>query len=430
MKKITFLLAAILFAGVSMAQTEVNLELSFGSHKDGKITWKAVGGNITVSQLQGLSTSAVNANYVSAPRLYKGHILKFECAPSYTITKITMQIANDSKYVGSNIQVGNVIKDDTLVVNNTSIYTADLTTEASGTHTFTLTNPAGESIIGIQNALVTDEEYKQLRPVSIKITYVKTASSTPVISSPDVNFNVVNLAEQNTQELNVTGENLTDAITATLKEGTAFSVSGSLTAAGGTLIITLTATEEGTYTDVLTLKSGETTKDVSISATAVKLQGAGTAENPYTVSDVFKLNNPEEEAWVKGYIIGAVKSGYDKLQTSDITEPSNIVLADDPTATTNYICVQLVSQSIIRGLLNLVDNPQMLGAQVAIKGTLATYYNKPGIKPATDSKIISTPATALDNITVENKVTKTIINGQVCIIREGKTFTLMGQEVK
>ena len=429
MKKFTFFLAAILFAGFSMAQTEVNLELGSGSHSDGKITWKAVGGNITVSQLQGLSTSPVNANYKSAPRLYKGHILKFECAPSYTITKITMQIAADKKYVGSNIQVGNVIKDDTLVVNAPSFYTADLTTEASGTHTFTMTNSAGESLIGIQNALVSDADYNQLRPVSIKITYVKTASSTPVISCSDVNFNVANLAEQNTQQLNVTGENLTEDITATLKEGTAFSVAGSLTAAGGDLTITLTATEEGTYTDVLTLKSGETTKEVSISATAVKLQGAGTEENPYTVSDVFKLNNPEKEAWVKGYIIGAVKSSYDNLQTSEITEASNLVLADEQDATTDYICVQLPSNSIIRGLLNLKDNPQMLGAQVAIKGKLEAYFSNPGVKSPTDSKVISVPA-ALDNITLENKVTKTIINGQVLIIREGKTFTLMGQEVK
>ena len=430
MKKITFLLAAILFAGVSMAQTEVNLELSFGSHKDGKITWKAVGGNITVSQLQGLSKTAV-ANYVSAPRLYKGHILKFECAPSYTITKITMQIASDSKkYVGSNIQVGNVIKDDTLVVNNTSIYTADLTTEASGTHTFTLTNPAGESIVGIQNALIADGAYTQLRPVSIKITYVKTASSTPVISSPDVNFNVVNLAEQNTQELNVTGENLTDAITATLKEGTAFSVSGSLTAAGGTLTITLTATEEGTYTDVLTLKSGETTKDVSISATAVKLQGAGTAENPYTISDVIKLNNPEEVAWVKGYIVGAVKSNYDNLQTSEITEASNLALADEQDATTDYICVKLESKSITRGLLNLVDHPDLLGAQVAIKGSLVAYYAKPGIQSVTDSKIISKVSTAVDNVTVNQNITKFFENGQLIIVKDGVKFNAQGQMVK
>ena len=67
---------------------------------------------------------------------------------------------------------------------------------------------------------------------------------------------------------------------------------------------------------------------------------------------------------------------------------------------------------------------------MAIKGKLEAYFSHPGVKSPTDSKIISTPATALDNITLENKVTKTIINGQVCIIREGKTFTLMGQEVK
>ena len=40
------------------------------------------------------------------------------------------------------------------------------------------------------------------------------------------------------------------------------------------------------------------------------------------------------------------------------------------------------------------------------------------------------PATALENIAVEGKAIKTIINGQVLIIRDGKTFNMMGQEVK
>ena len=43
---------------------------------------------------------------------------------------------------------------------------------------------------------------------------------------------------------------------------------------------------------------------------------------------------------------------------------------------------------------------------------------------------VAGPATALENIAVEGKAIKTIINGQVLIIRDGKTFNMMGQEVK
>ena len=43
---------------------------------------------------------------------------------------------------------------------------------------------------------------------------------------------------------------------------------------------------------------------------------------------------------------------------------------------------------------------------------------------------VAGPATALENIAVEGKAVKTIINGQVLIIRDGKTFNMMGQEVK
>jgi hypothetical protein len=40
------------------------------------------------------------------------------------------------------------------------------------------------------------------------------------------------------------------------------------------------------------------------------------------------------------------------------------------------------------------------------------------------------PATAIDNTVVAPQVEKIVRNGQVLIIRDGKTFNMMGQEVK
>ena len=425
MKKFTFLLAAILFAGFSMADeyTHTFVKGDLGTPTEGSNALTLTTGTVTLSgvawtvEYEGGNFAGWDSNNAKGVQIGKGgvpctsYVLKTS-AFTGIVKKVVVNLSTASKGVSTvSISVG-----ETSYLAATSLTTTATDYSATG-------SASGELQISLAN---TGEKAMYIK--SIKVEYGD--ANAPAISADDIDFGSANLANTNTKTLAVTGENLTEDITATLKEGTAFSVAGSLTAAGGDLTITLTATEEGTYTDVLTLKSGETTKEVSISATAVKLQGAGTEENPYTVLDVFKLNNPEKEAWVKGYIIGAADGGYDKLQTSEITVATNIVLADDPAATTNYICVQLPSNEI-RTLLNLVDHPNLVGAQVAIKGTLEAYFSKPGVKSPQngDAMILSTP-TALENITLENKATKTLINGQVVIIREGKTFTLMGQEVK
>ena len=424
MKKFTFLLAAILFAGFSMADeyTHTFAKGDLGTPTEGSNALTLTTGTVTLSgvawtvEYEGGNFAGWDSNNAKGVQIGKGgtpctsYVLKTS-AFTGVVKKVIVNLSTAKDGVSTvSISVG-----ETSYLAATSLTTTATDYSCTGT-------ASGELQISLAN---TGEKAMYIK--SIKVEYGD--ANAPSISADDIDFGSANLANTNAKTLAVTGENLTDAITATLKEGTAFSVAGSLTATGGTLTITLTATAEGTYTDVLTLKSGAATKEVNISAKAVALQGVGTEENPYTVSDVFKLNNPKTEAWVKGYIIGAADGGYNNLKTSDIAVATNLVLADDPAATTNYICVQLPSGNI-RTLLNLVDNPNLVGAQVAINGTLEAYFNNPGVKSPTDYKIISTPATALDNITLENKVTKTIINGQVLIIREGKTFTLMGQEVK
>lgn len=427
MKKITFLLAAILFAGFSMAEayTHSFVKGDLGTPTEGSNALTLTTGTVTLSgvawtvEYEGGDFAGWDSNNGKGVQIGKGgtpctsYVLKTS-AFTGIIKKVVVNLSTASKGVSTvSISVG-----ETSYLAATSLTTTATDYSATG-------SASGELQISLAN---TGDKAMYIK--SIKVEYGD--ANAPSISADDIDFGSANLANTNAKTLAVTGENLTDAITATLKEGTAFSVAGSLTATGGTLTITLTATAEGTYTDVLTLKSGAATKEVNISAKAVALQGVGTEENPYTVSDVFKLNNPTDKpaAWVKGYIIGAADGGYDKLQTSEITVATNLVLADDPAATTNYICVQLPSNEI-RTLLNLVDHPNLVGAQVAIKGTLEAYFSKPGVKSPQngDAKILSTP-TALENITLENKATKTLINGQVVIIREGKTFTLMGQEVK
>ena len=375
---------AMLISVMSFAETE-SITLSSGTHDGSKITWTAANGNITISQLKAASSTAVNASYIAAPRMYKGHILKFECAEGYGITNI--DITYNGSYYGTSLFAGTTMTSTTVTANTTDL-TSTFATTSDGTHKIVATNAAGEKLIALQIPNNAASGYKQLRPTAIKVTYAKAASSTPAIACGDVNFGTVPAANTNTKELEVVGENLTEVITATLEEGSAFSVSGSLDETGGTLTVTVTATEEGQYTDQLTLTSGTTTKTVAISAKVVACQGKGTKEEPYTIGDLTKLANPGTKAWVMGYIIGEIKDN--ELSTSGFENNSNIALADAIGETKKYAPIQLPSGAI-RDALNLVSNPANLNKQVALYGTLEAYFSMPGVKSVSEYEWVVAP---------------------------------------
>lgn len=421
MKKITFFLSALLISAMSFAQTTetITVDLTAGTHDGSQITWTEVNGNITIAQLKGTSTTAVNKSYIAAPRLYKGHILSFTCNENYTITAVN--ITYTGKYLGSNIQVGTTIVEN-VVQNNATLFTTNLaTTTKGGTHVITTTNTAGEGVILLQNALASDEDYQQLRPTSIAITYIKAATTEPTITCGDVYFKS---SDAKSKELEVIGENLTEAIVATLKTGTDFAVEGTLTATGGTLTISVIATETGEYSDVLVLTSGETVKEVNLSATVVKFDGDGTKENPYSVADVIALGNPGVEAWVEGYIIGSINNNEIEETPSNA---SNIALADAADDKENYLPVQLPDGEA-RTALNVVENPNNIGAKVAVYGKLEAYFSMPGVKSTSDYEFKTT--TAIDNISIESNITKFFENGQLIILKDGVRYNAQGQMLK
>ena len=379
MKKLSFFLMAMLMSVMSFAQTTESVVLASGVHDGSKITWTIANGNITISQLKAASSTAVNASYISAPRMYKGHIFKFETAEGYAITNI--DITYNGSYYGTDLFAGTVIGNNNTVTKNTTDITATYSTANGGTHKIATTSAEGESMIALQIPNSAASGYKQLRPTAIKITYVKAATTTPNISCGDITFGTVNSINNNTKEVEVVGENLSEAITATLEAGTAFSVEGTLNANGGILTIKVTATEEGNYTDNLVLTSGTTTKTVAVSAKVVTCEGKGTKEAPYTVSDLTKLGNPGTKAWVMGYIIGEIKDN--ELSTSGFENNSNIALADAIGETKKYAPIQLPTGAI-RDALNLVSNPANLNKQVALYGALEAYFSMPGVKSVSE----------------------------------------------
>ena len=389
MKKLFSMIAAVLFAG-SMFAADVTVDLAKGSHDGSSITWSAVDGNITVQQLKGTATTAVNANYIAAPRVYKGHILAFTCKENYTITGI--EITCNGTYYGNSMTAGTAVASDVVTDDATNILRTWAST-SGGTHVVSTKNADGESAIYIQN--IASESNVQLRFTALKISYIKAAATTPTISAGDVDFGTVISGKAEAATLNVTGENLTSAITYSLQSGANFSVTGELTTTGGKLTVNVTNNAEGEYQDVLTLVSGtDATKQVTITANVVELTGEGSETNPYTCADVLKLHNAiSDKAWVKGYILGGAKTAGSELVVEALSGANTaMAIADAATETDNTKMVTVQLGADVRADVAAAGNE---GKLIQVQGTLEAYLTVPGVKgvSSTDNyKFIDGPA--------------------------------------
>lgn len=122
--------------------------------------------------------------------------------------------------------------------------------------------------------------------------------------------------------------------------------------------------------------------------------GEGTQAEPYTVADLILLNNTKTgNFYVKGFIVGQVKAGAQKLDEAEFLPPfsatengdnTNILIAAvaGETNAENCIPVQL-PVGFLRDALNLAKNPANLGVEVVLYGSLEKYFGKPGIKNPT-----------------------------------------------
>ncbi|MDD7227842.1 MAG: bacterial Ig-like domain-containing protein, partial [Firmicutes bacterium] len=76
--------------------TDGTITLANGSYDNsGSITW--VSEHLTIKQEKGSSTSAVNSSYVSAPRWYAKHLIKFTPVAGYSIDSVVIT-STESKY--------------------------------------------------------------------------------------------------------------------------------------------------------------------------------------------------------------------------------------------------------------------------------------------------------------------------------------------
>lgn len=213
--------------------------------------------------------------------------------------------------------------------------------------------------------------------------------ATPSVSVDDeVVFPSVSVGETSTATLKVTGANLTSDLTVSVA-GEGFSCDQTTiskdAAANAELNLKFVSQAEGSFIGTLTIAGGgiATEKVVTLRATCANLTGEGTKENPYTVEDVMVLNNPETKAWVKGYIVGSVNGMNMSDAVFGIENASNtnllIAASVDETDVAKCVPVQLPSGTI-RNNLSLQTNPENLGKELLINGSLVAYFGVPGLK--------------------------------------------------
>lgn len=199
----------------------------------------------------------------------------------------------------------------------------------------------------------------------------------------------------------------------------------------------------GTYTILEAAEGGTTPEEPE--TPDVETVGNGTEENPFTVDDVIALNNTlSGKHYVKAYIVGQVNGasfadgldleapfeGNTNTDGSVATQGTNIAIASSMSAeVANMIPVQL-PKGELRNTFNLVEHPEMLGAEVLIYGSLEAYFKLPGIKSPTSIEVLSNSATSIDNVVLNQNITKFFENGQLIIIKDGVKFNAQGQVVK
>ncbi|MCM1071335.1 MAG: DUF6359 domain-containing protein [[Clostridium] fimetarium] len=115
-------------------------------------------------------------------------------------------------------------------------------------------------------------------------------------------------------------------------------------------------------------------------------QGDGTAENPYSPSQIIMTSKPSgatPNVYVKGYIVGFIpdKSISEAQFALPATTKTNMLIADTPDGNTSATVLPIALPSgAIREALNLQDHPENFGKLVTLCGSYEAYFGVAGIK--------------------------------------------------
>ena len=399
MKKIFSLLAAVLFAGSMMAAVG-NLYYTFATAQSTSNTSYATNYDVTIEGMDwsvpgnqnfsgyvGIGGKSLNGvdRIISSKTPMGDAIAKIQISHNGTssndlkVNSITVVAASNAAFTA------NVVE---------QVLTPTISKQVAGTVEFIAEagSWANNSYYQIKFNL-TNSNSKNYRFDITKIEfYSYQDASAPAIMAEKIDFGMIATtafpAEKNA-EMAVTGANLTDAIAYSVI-GDNVTVTGSLTAEGGTLDVALSANAEGEISDTIVLTSGATVAKVPVVANILQTSGDGSKENPFSVADVVKLNNGYgmEKYWVMGYIVGSATNG-GALATTDVA--SNLALGDAAEQTEGLVPVELPSGDI-RTALNIVDHAENKGKLVKVHGQLISYFSWSGVKATDNYEFVEEPA--------------------------------------
>jgi hypothetical protein len=97
-------------------------------------------------------------------------------------------------------------------------------------------------------------------------------------------------------------------------------------------------------------------------------------------------NAPAENVWVSGYIVGGDLTSASASFMTPFASKTHLLLGPKSSTADRSACISVALPSgRVRDALNLVDNPEMLGRKVCVKGDLVeAYFGLPGLKSVDD----------------------------------------------
>jgi hypothetical protein len=106
------------------------------------------------------------------------------------------------------------------------------------------------------------------------------------------------------------------------------------------------------------------------------------SEDAMTVAAAI-ANGPVDDVWVSGYIVGGDLTSAAASFKGPFKSRTNLLLGPRSSTADRSACISVFLPSgKIRDALNLVDNPDVLGQKVCLKGNLVeSYYGLVGLKP-------------------------------------------------
>ena len=424
MKKFFSLFAAVLFAG-SMFAVEESVVFSAQGYANGAAVSSYTGTNFSVAFDKGTNGSNAPKYFDSgeAIRCYGGNTFTVSSNGTDDLLSIKVIIAS-----GGN---ANTITTDL----GTFTMTDSTWTGAAKSVTFTIDGTSG---------------HRRIAGLDVETG----VSTTPAISAKNLDFGDVFIAKEDDAfvldtTLEVLGANLTEAIAAAGSEHV--SVSGALTAAGGTLNLHIVAAP-GEFSDTITLTSGETVKEVVVSGNVTKIDIL-----PGTPATMTAGEN-SLEATVNS--VAGIKGGTgSKGGSLTITVPANTIklhffaaawkgeggdlaIAAPEGVTLSATSVTLLADEGISGsgtnyILKTLEPANDCRFDIDLSGvteeTQITLSRDGGNKRFVvwgATYELSGPTTAITNTAVEAKAVKAIRDGQLIIEMNGVRYNAQGTVIR